>query len=227
VALKDTGTYTVTAANSLGSVTSPEVMLTVLFPPSITTQPVSQTKWAGDSITFTVTAIGKTPFSYQWKKGSADITGATSDSYTYRNINYPADNGETFSCVVTNTDGSISSSPAILTIDAIKMVAAGNANSLILKTDGTLWACGANFFGQLGDSTTTGRTTPKLIMSGVSSVAARYEHSLILKTDGTLWACGYNNCGQLGDGTKTNRSIPVSIATGVASIAQGMTIVLF
>jgi alpha-tubulin suppressor-like RCC1 family protein len=94
-------------------------------------------------------------------------------------------------------------------------------NSMILKTDGTLWACGYNGYGQLGDGTTTDRSTPVLIMADVASVSAGGYHTMILKTDGTLWACGSNGSGELGDGTTINRSAPVQIMADVASVSAG------
>ena len=41
----------------------------------------------------------------------------------------------------------------------VQDISAGDEHSLILKTDGTLWACGNNEYGQLGDGTTTTRDT--------------------------------------------------------------------
>ena len=48
----------------------------------ITTQPASQTVTAGQTATFSVTATGTAPLSYQWKKNGAAISGATASSYT-------------------------------------------------------------------------------------------------------------------------------------------------
>ncbi|MDH7483524.1 MAG: InlB B-repeat-containing protein [Spirochaetales bacterium] len=90
-------------------------------------------------------------------------------------------------------------------------VDAGAAHTMILKADGTLWATGDNYFGQLGDATTTYRHIPVQVMTGVQAVAAGGLHTMILKTDGTLWATGNNKSGQLGDGTTINRYTPVQI----------------
>ena len=67
------------------------------------------------SATFSVTATGTTPLAYQWQRGSVNISGATSSSYT-RASAAAADNGATFRCVVTNSVGSATSNAAILTV---------------------------------------------------------------------------------------------------------------
>ncbi len=96
------------------------------------------------------------------------------------------------------------------------------AHSLILKNDGTLWACGSNMSGRLGDGTNSNRLTPVQIMSEVKSMAVgESSHSLILKNDGTLWACGSNSFGQFGDGTKISQSTPVQVMSDVQSISAG------
>ncbi len=109
----------------------------------------------------------------------------------------------------------------------VQSIAAGSYHSLFLKADGSLWACGLNSEGQLGDGTTTNRTVPVLVSgmsSGVQGICTKGRHSLILKTDGSLWACGRNAEGQLGDGTNITRTVPVPVSgmgSGVKSIASG------
>jgi hypothetical protein len=101
-------------------------------------------------------------------------------------------------------------------------MAAGSGHSLYLKTDGTLWAMGWNGAGQLGDGTTTNRSTPLQVAMEVADVTAGASHSLYLKMDGTLWAMGKNDDGQLGNGTTAQQTTPVPVATGVASMAAGV-----
>ena len=103
----------------------------------------------------------------------------------------------------------------------VAAVSAGESHTMILKTDGTLWACGSNNHGQLGDGTTTYYRTPIQVMNDVAAVSAAADHTMILKTDGTLWACGGNKYGQLGDGTTTDRHIPVQVMNSVAAISAG------
>ena len=104
-------------------------------------------------------------------------------------------------------------------------VAAGQYHSAALRNDGTVWAWGYNAYGQLGDGTTTGKTTPVqvILLSGVIEIAAGENHTMALKSDGTVWAWGYNGYGQLGNGTTTSASSPVQVSglTGVTRIAAG------
>ena len=105
-------------------------------------------------------------------------------------------------------------------------IAAGSGHSLALKNDGTVWAWGANYYGELGDGTTTQRTTPVQVtgLSGtVVAIAAGSNHSLALKSDGTVWAWGWNYYGQLGDGTTTQQTTPIqaTVSGTVTTIAAG------
>ena len=82
-----------------------------------------------------------------------------------------------------------------------------------VKTDGTLWSWGHNNVGNLGDGTTTNRSSPVQVgaLTTWSTVGAGYSFAAAVKTDGTLWTWGYNTSGQLGDETTTNRSSPVQV----------------
>ncbi|MCI0411617.1 PQQ-dependent sugar dehydrogenase [bacterium] len=83
--------------------------------PSITTHPSNQTVTVGGSATFTVVASGTAPLSYQWQRNNADISGATSASYTLNNAQL-SDSGAQFRCVVTNSFGTATSNQAQLTV---------------------------------------------------------------------------------------------------------------
>jgi Zn-dependent metalloprotease len=83
--------------------------------PAITGQPASVTVNAGQTATFSVTATGTAPLSYQWRKNGTNISGATSASYTTP-ATTSTDNGATFSVVVSNSAGSATSNNATLTV---------------------------------------------------------------------------------------------------------------
>ena len=115
--LADSGTaYSVVVSNELGTATSDAVILTVTMAPVITTQPVANTVNPGATATFSVTATGTAPFSYQWKKNGTDISGATSSTYTTPATS-SANNNESFTVVVTNSHGSATSNAAILSVN--------------------------------------------------------------------------------------------------------------
>jgi uncharacterized delta-60 repeat protein len=81
--LADAASYVVTAASPFGSVTSTPVTISGPNPaPTITAQPVSQLASAGDAATFSVGASGVGSLSYQWRRSSFPIPGATGASYT-------------------------------------------------------------------------------------------------------------------------------------------------
>jgi hypothetical protein len=86
-----------------------------------------------------------------------------------------------------------------------------------LKNDGTLWTWAANPTGQLGDNTTTERSSPGTTAGGGTNwchLNVSGSAMAAIKTDGTLWTWGNNACGQLGNGTTTNRSSPGTTAGG-------------
>ena len=87
-------------------------------------------------------------------------------------------------------------------------IAAGNYHSLLIKTDGTLWAWGLNDNGQVGNGATIQKNSPVQIGNSTNnqSIAAGALHSLLLKNDGSLLAFGYNGYGQLGNGTTTTNT---------------------
>jgi alpha-tubulin suppressor-like RCC1 family protein len=94
---------------------------------------------------------------------------------------------------------------------------AGGYHTAALKNNGTLWSWGYNGNGELGDGTTTSRTSPvqeNSVATDWSAVSAGFYHTVALKNNGTLWAWGRNSDGQLGDSTRTQRSIPTQEATG-------------
>jgi MBG domain (YGX type)/Immunoglobulin domain/Galactose oxidase, central domain len=83
--------------------------------PSITTSPSSTTKTVGDSVTFSVSASGTAPLSYQWRKNSVNIGGATTSSYTIPSV--VVANAGSYDVVVTNSCGSATSTAAVLTVN--------------------------------------------------------------------------------------------------------------
>ncbi len=104
--------------------------------------------------------------------------------------------------------------------------AAGNAHTVALKNDGTVWAWGNNSNGQLGNGTMTSTSVPVQI-SGLTAVilAAGTAHTVALKNDGTVWTWGDNTYGQLGNGSITQSLVPLPVESlaNIIAIAAGST----
>ena len=111
--------FTVVITNLAGSVTSAAATLTVTAAPdpSIIQQPSSQTVFLGMPVTFSVTASGTTPLSYQWFRNSVLIPSANNSSYTIASAT-SQDNFAVFHVVVSNSVGAISSANATLSVTA-------------------------------------------------------------------------------------------------------------
>ena len=121
VSLGDTGSYDCVVTNVAGNTISSAATLTVTaLPPTITSQPATQTVLAGDTTTFTVGVSGTAPFAYQWSKGGAPlvdgngISGANSATLTITPTD-PDDAG-VYSVVVTNSVTSVASNSATLAV---------------------------------------------------------------------------------------------------------------
>jgi alpha-tubulin suppressor-like RCC1 family protein len=109
----------------------------------------------------------------------------------------------------------------------ITAIAGGSAHSLFLRSDGKVFACGDNYYGELGNGTTTNNPTPTPIEISTTNIGTTYPitaisagqiHSLFLRSDGKVYVCGYNAQGQLGDGTTTQRNTPIEIlATNIGT----------
>jgi len=108
------GNYKLVITNNYGAVTSSIASLTVNAAPSITAQPVNQTVLAGSAANFSVTASGAAPLVYQWFKGSTALTTQTNTTFTIPST--VAGDAGSYTVVITNNLGSITSSVVTLTV---------------------------------------------------------------------------------------------------------------
>lgn len=109
-------------------------------------------------------------------------------------------------------------------------IAAGQFHNLALCSDGTLVAWGYNFYGQLGNGTTTNSNSPVAVsrtgvLSGktIISIAAGSYHSFALCSDGTLASWGYNGNGELGNGGTGFSQLPVAVDTSGVLAGKSIT----
>ena len=93
----------------------------------------------------------------------------------------------------------------------VQSIAAGEFHSLVLMANGTLFTCGYDEYGQLGNGNVIDQNSLVQVQTDLQSMAAGAYFSFFLKIDGRLFACGDNGYGQLGDGTTNIRYVPVEI----------------
>ena|GEM_PF-351560 len=111
----------------------------------------------------------------------------------------------------------------VANLSGVRALSAGPAHSVALKTDGTVWAWGADWYGAAGHLT----TTPEQIagLANVTDIVAGGSHTLVRRSDGTLWTWGSGVYGQMGDGATNDRVTPVQVSgvTTATAIAAGPT----
>ena len=103
-------------------------------------------------------------------------------------------------------------------------VSAGDAHSIGLRANGTIWSWGLGTCGRLGDCTTVDKSSPVSVVGGFTDwcqISAGCEHNLAIRQNGTAWGWGNGICGVLGDCTVTGVVIsPVSVVGGITDWSQ-------
>jgi len=104
-------------------------------------------------------------------------------------------------------------------IEAARSAASSAGSHCAVDGSGRVWCWGANHFGQLGDGTTTTRTSAKAVktLDYVRQIVGGAGWMCALNCDGRVWCWGRNNWGQLGDGSAVNRLEPV-LVTGLDDV---------
>jgi alpha-tubulin suppressor-like RCC1 family protein len=107
------GAYSVAVSNAYGYFESTNATLTVV-PVSITTPPTSQSKYIGDSVSFSVAAAKNGPFTYQWQHSATNLPSQTNATLTL--VNLASSDAGGYSAVVSNPYGSATSPSANLNV---------------------------------------------------------------------------------------------------------------
>lgn len=112
------GSYSVVVTNDVGKVTSRAATLYVQNPPAITVEPLDQTKYEYDTVTFSVTATGSATLKYSWHfNGGPAIAGATGRTLTLTKVR--PDAAGNYTCIASNKVGFATSRAALLTVDPV------------------------------------------------------------------------------------------------------------
>lgn len=108
-----------------------------------------------------------------------------------------------------------------------RSIATSYQHTCAVTASGAVKCWGYNTVGQLGDGSTSSKSTPVTvsgIVSGASSVSAGAYNTCVRAVDGRALCWGDNTYGQLGNGTTTGSRVPVvvqGLATGVQHIMAG------
>ncbi|MGH7484344.1 MAG: IPT/TIG domain-containing protein, partial [bacterium] len=135
--------------------------------PAITQQPTNQQVFVGQSATFTATATGTAPLTYQWQETGVDIPGANSASYTTPPTS-ASDDGSVFQVNVSNSAGSLTSMPATLSVSAAPS--------------------GPNVLTQHYDNARSGQNITETILTPANVKSATFGKRFSQAVDGQLYA---------------------------------------
>ena len=211
------GLYSVVVTNPFGTATSTNAALTVHLPPAIAvgaSQPQPQTVIQGSNATFSVTATGDAPLSYQWRLGGANLVGATNNPLVLTGV--LTNQAGNYSVVVSNPYGSVTSLNALLTVRVPPFII---TQPLSQTVNAGLTVSFAVLAG--GDPTLTyqwrrngnaiaGATSPTLTLVGVQPNQGG-DYSVVVTNP-------------YGTATSSNATLTVKTAPFVASHPQSLTV---
>ena len=113
---------------------------------------------------------------------------------------------------------------SVSTVDSVTAISAGSENALLLRSNGTIWAMGANDSGQGGVGNNTGELwlpTEVRDIEAIVAIAAGYDHSIALAFTSSVYATGSDQHGQLGNTPSATKNTYTKILTDAVTIAAG------
>ena len=187
------GTYNVVVSDGMVSNTSSNAVLNVGFAPAITLQPVSQTVVQSNSVSFSVVATGSDPLSYQWSFNGAAIAGATASALSLSSAQLS--NSGNYTVVITNSFGSVTSSTAVLEVDALPQITSQPPNTIYAAVGSTAIIAASAANG-------SGATLPA-VPSGTLRLWLKADAGLVTNASGqvSVW---HDQSGNANDATQAN-----------------------
>jgi hypothetical protein len=214
------GSYSVGVNNVAGSAASSSATLTVNVPPTLTAQPQNQTATQGQGATFSVTASGTAPLSYQWYCNSSALPGATSSTLTLGNVQ--TNNAGSYTVVVTNVAGSTTSSAATLTVNVPPTITAQPQNQTVKPHNQATFSVTASGTGPLAyqwclnAAALPGATNSALAVQNVETTNAGSYTVVVTNVAGSITS-------QAAALTVTDTNVTLSVPEGAGMVSNAFT----
>lgn len=208
------GSYTVIVSNLVGSITSAAATLTVNLPPSIATQPQSQSVLAGGSASFTVVASGTGTLKYQWYKNGSSARGNIA---TYNINNVKMDDAGNYLVIITNNYGSATSAVATLMVNGTLTITNQPQNLTVTQGQNAVFSVTAGGTTPLGyqwyfnSSALSGATSSTLILTNVQTNQAGSYAVVVSNVVGSI--------------TSAVATLVVYVPPGIVAQPQSQTVV--
>ena len=219
VTTSDSGSYSVVVSNAYGAVYSSSATVTVAQPaaPVITTQPRSVSATSGSTVSFTVEASGTPSPSYQWLKDGAPVAGATTRTLIFLSVS--SANAGTYAVAASNSQGTVVSSGATLTVTAPVSAPAftsqpasqtASAGSSVVLTAGAVGSPQPAYQWLKNGAVIVGATNAALILPSVSSSDAGNYYVIATNTAGAA--------------TSTSATLAVTPASALSNLSVRTTL---
>jgi hypothetical protein len=210
-------------------------------PPAITAQPQSQAASPGSNVTFTVTATGASPLSYQWLFNETNAIGLNTNFYSISNVQFT--NAGNYSVIVTNNFGSATSSVAVLTVSNFppsiitqpqgQTVSIGQSATFSVVASGTAplnfqWRLGGtNIFGANTNSYTVNSAQDTnvgdytIVITNLAGSVTSSVAALTLLSSNSVVIAQWNFNSIAPDANVATGTTAPSVGSGAASLAGG------
>jgi CSLREA domain-containing protein len=195
VTAADAGSYDVVIAGLCNtSITSNAATLTINTPVGIDLQPAAQTVCSCAAATFSVTASGTAPYSYQWRKDGVALSSATSASFTIADATAAA--AGSYDVIVSGACGSpVTSAPALLTVNAPTVISTQPVPQTVCEGAAATFAVTAtgtnlNYQWRKNGSNIAGATASSLNLASLTASDAGDYDVVIIGACGTLTSNG-------------------------------------
>ena len=190
ISTADQGSYFVTITGPFSNAVSASASLTALTPVSVSIPPRARAVLAGVKASFSVAAGGSGPFTYQWQRNGANISGANASTYTVTNAQVAVEGD--YRVVISNSFSSITSSVAALTV----------SNSLSLAESNLVIV-------RVGDGAQTLTINGSAMFLDQFSIGGSYVNTITIPDDGStaMAAIGWDNINGVNSGSTTGSSV--------------------